>query len=87
VDGGSSQGWHERVKGDRHARICEGLGVKSPGLLGASVSRRVQVVIALDEEPLPFAYLLPQVVSLPCIFSSPPYFVDEAKHTLSFSPQ
>ena len=41
------------------------------------LSRREQVVVPLDVEPLPFAHLLPQLVSLAYILRPPPPFVED----------
>ena len=45
------------------------------------LARRKRVVVPLDEEPLAFAYLFPQRVSLARIFGSPPHFVETAVGT------
>ena len=42
------------------------------------LSGRVQVVVCLDGEPLPFAHLLPQLVSLARILRRPAGFVEVA---------
>src|ERR1022692_2008926 len=51
-----------------------------PQLVGlrrlVQLSRRKHVVVPLDGEPLPFAHLLPQRVSLAYILRPPPYFVE-----------
>ena len=70
---------------ENESQVSVRLVVSWVGLLVQLVSRRrllqfprpKQVVYSLDVEPLPFAYLLPQRVSLACILGRPPP-LDEA---------
>ena len=75
----SFPGWRKRIPAltVRHGVSWVGLLPQLVGLRRLlQLSRRNRVVLPLNGEPLPFAYLLPQLVSLACILGRPPNFVE-----------